>query len=243
MACFLYVISIWAVSRFNTRTDVIQDESFDINCMFAAQYKKLICVWYSPYLVYITPNDGHNAVPAFNIPEHISRTVPALLKLTRGSLEVEGHKRIKATKAIHNSTWGGATLRKKNPLCCSLSASPLSFTACPFHRPCPWRQRSFPDILVVLFVLLKNVWLLDLRGGGGAAAGDGAFFYNFKPWTAEPSTPLRRFSMTVMVTTAMMMIAHVKGCSCKLPKVILGRCSLSGYFGRLWVMASSVHPR
>lgn len=92
----------------NTPTDVIQDESFNINFMFAARYKKLICVWYSPYLVYITPNDGHNTVTAFNIPEHISRTVPALLKLIRGSLEVEGHKRIKATKAIHNSTceWG-----------------------------------------------------------------------------------------------------------------------------------------
>lgn len=94
--------------------------------MFAAQYKKFICVWYSPYLVYITPNDGHNAVTAFNIPEHISRTVPALLKLTRGSLEVEGHKRIKATKAIHNSTWwGGNTEKKKNP-CAAPSLPPHS---------------------------------------------------------------------------------------------------------------------
>lgn len=36
--------------------------------------------------------------------EHIRWALPASLSLTRGSLEVEGHKRIKATKAIHNST-------------------------------------------------------------------------------------------------------------------------------------------
>lgn len=49
-------------------------------------------------------DDGLNIVNVVNILRHISLSTSSELKLTRGRLEVEGHKRLKASEVIHNST-------------------------------------------------------------------------------------------------------------------------------------------
>lgn len=81
-------------------------------------------------------NDGRNTVTGVNTLGHISGTVPAYIKLTRGNFEVEGHKHLRATEVKTSERHLFWTVLAPSVFV-SLSVFPLSFSACPFQTPCP----------------------------------------------------------------------------------------------------------